>query len=154
MYSSMLWDRFSELTAQEFTWALETRFRDLRPDPNFPALTFLDARIPLDMFDVSKDFLAHLVLVSIPLALRISVTATTERLSAERHDDVCSIVLLFRSAILEMFAEIDNPELGALSLYDFADSLLKRADRIHKHSVKLEGMHRAHHRRIVGPTSE
>lgn len=130
MNNSMLWDRFHELSSKEFTHALKNHFRDLRPDVNYPAVDFLDAGLPLDMFDVSKDFLANLVRVSVPMALRLSVGVATEQLNSERHNDVLAIVLLFREAIVEMFAEIDSTELGGMSLYSFAESLLNRASRI------------------------
>lgn len=131
-YPSMLMDRFAELTPKEFAYALEQNFRTLRPDPTYPAVNYLEAGLPLDMFDIDKDFLANLVRVSLPLALRISVSACDEQISSDRHADVLKIVRLFRSAIMEMFAELSSSDIGEMSLYDFAQNLLNRADTIHR----------------------
>lgn len=131
-YPSMLWDRFAELSPKEFAYSLEIYFRELRPDPTFPAVNYLAAGMPLDMFDIDKDFLANLVRVAVPSALRISPSACTEQIASNRHDDVIKIMRLFRSAVHEMFAELGTSEIGEMSLYDFASNLLNRADNIHK----------------------
>lgn len=129
MRATLIETRYAEISASEFAWALGVQLRLMKPDPNFPGVDFLGAEIPLEMFAVSEADMRRAVMLATPQALRLSLGRATHRITESKHSEVVSVVLLFRDALSEMFADNATGWLTE-SLGTFTERLLQKADAI------------------------
>jgi hypothetical protein len=122
--------RFTEISPQHFAWCIQIQLHGIRPDANYPGVNFLGSEIPLEMFAFSEAEMKRAVMLATPKALGLAVSQLTHQISGDKHDGVVEVVLLFRDALTEMFAE-DGRDWQTESLGTFAQRVLNKADAIH-----------------------
>lgn len=129
MQITLIEKRYTEMSPGEFAWALGIQLRLMKPDPNFPGVDFLGAEIPLEMFAFTEADMRRAVMLATPQALRLSLGRATHKITESKHSEVVAVVMLFRDALSEMFADNAKGWLDE-SLGTFAERLLQKADAI------------------------